>query len=286
ALLPLSASLVALGASAQSQNPPHNPSNAPPQQTQSGPSSYVTPIGPSIGVDAAKRAATAASAEARKNGWFMAIAVVDPAGTLVYYEKADVTQLGSAVVAIDKARSAALYKRPTKAFEDALAKGGIGVRVLALKGAVPVDGGVPLLIDGKRVGAIGVSGDLSEHDAQCATAGADGGDGRRVDAAGALCAAAGSVGFGLLARGFASGILFQALLGAGIAGMYMPGLSLLSDRITGARQSRSIAFYTASFGVGTALSLALAGFIAPRAGWRAAFLVAGIGPVVAAALVL
>src|SRR5437868_11730248 len=128
------------------------------------PSSYAIPIGPGVGLDAAKKVAAAASAEARKNKWFMAIAVVDPAGTLVYFEKADTTQLGSAVVAIDKARSAALYKRPTKAFEDALAKGGIGVRVLALKGAVPVDGGVPLLIDGKLVGAIGVSGDLAEHD--------------------------------------------------------------------------------------------------------------------------
>src|SRR5439155_8580235 len=86
--------------------------------------------------------------------------------------KADTTQLGSAAVAIDKARSAALYKRPTKAFEDALAKGGVGLRVLALQGAVPVDGGVPLLVEGKIVGAIGVSGDLSEHDAQRATVGA------------------------------------------------------------------------------------------------------------------
>ena len=78
----------------------------------------------------------------------------------------------SATVAVDKARSAALYKRPTKAFEDAVAKGGIGLRVLALQGAMPVDGGVPLLVGGKLVGAIGVSGDLSEHDAQCASAGA------------------------------------------------------------------------------------------------------------------
>ncbi|MGZ6125028.1 MAG: GlcG/HbpS family heme-binding protein [Myxococcales bacterium] len=135
-------------------------------------SAYAIPIGASIGLEAARKAAAAASAEARKNGWFMAIAVVDPAGTLVYYEKADTTQLGSADVAIDKARSAALYKRPTKAFEDALAKGGVGLRVLALKGAVPVDGGVPLLVEGKLIGAIGVSGDLAEHDAQCAAAGA------------------------------------------------------------------------------------------------------------------
>src|SRR5207248_7328448 len=134
------------------------------------PSPYAMPIGPGVGLDAAKKVAAAASAEARKNKWFMAIAVVDPAGTLVYYEKADTTQLGSAEVAMDKARSAALYKRPTKAFQDALEKGGVNVRVLALRGAVPVDGGVPLMLDGKLVGAIGVSGDLSENDAQCAKA--------------------------------------------------------------------------------------------------------------------
>ena len=93
---------------------------------------------------------------------------VNPAGTLVYYEKADNTQLGSATVAIDKARSAALYKRPTKAFQDGLAKGAENLRILRLTGAVPVEGGVPLIVEGKLVGAIGVSGDLSEHDNQCA----------------------------------------------------------------------------------------------------------------------
>jgi MFS family permease len=118
------------------------------------------------------------------------------------------------------------------------------------------------------------------------TALTDRGDGRKVYAAGALFAAAGSAGFGWLARGFASAIVFQVLLGVGIAGTYMPGLRLLSDRIAGPKQSRSIAFYTASFGIGTALSLALAGAIAARAGWRAAFLVAGAGPLVAAGLVL
>jgi glc operon protein GlcG len=133
---------------------------------------YATPIGTTIGVDQAKKVAAAAAAEAHKNGWFMAVAVVDPGGTLIYYEKADNTQMGSAVVAIEKARSAALYKRPTKAFQDGLAKGGENLRILQLKGAVAVEGGVPLLIDGKLAGALGVSGDLSEHDNQCATAGA------------------------------------------------------------------------------------------------------------------
>jgi glc operon protein GlcG len=129
------------------------------------------PYGPPISVETAKRAAAAALAEARKNNWTMAVAVVDPNGDLVYYEKMDNTQLGSAQVSINKARSAARYKRPTKAFQDALAGGGAGMRVLGLEGAVPVEGGVPIIIDGKIVGAIGVSGDTSEHDGVCANAG-------------------------------------------------------------------------------------------------------------------
>lgn len=118
------------------------------------------------------------------------------------------------------------------------------------------------------------------------TALTDRGDGRKVYAAGSLLAAAASAGFAWLAHGFLSGIFFQALLGVGIAGTYMPGLRLLSDRVSPGRQSRSIAFYTASFGVGTALSLALAGAVEARAGWKAAFLVASAGPVIAGALVL
>jgi len=134
---------------------------------------YLTPYGPPVSVETAKKAAAADLAEARKNNWNMAVAVVDPSGNLVYYEKMDNTQLGSAKVSVNKARSAALFKRPTKAFQDALAGGGAGLRILGLEGAVPVEGGVPLIIDGKIIGAIGLSGDLSEHDAQCAKAGAD-----------------------------------------------------------------------------------------------------------------
>lgn len=130
------------------------------------------PYGPPISVEAAKKAAAAALAEAVKNHWIMAVAVVDPNGTLVYYEKMDNTQLGSAQVSIDKARSAALFKRPTKALQDALASGGAGIRVLALQGAVPVEGGVPIVAEGKIIGAIGVSGDSSDHDGICAQAGA------------------------------------------------------------------------------------------------------------------
>ncbi|MFZ0312145.1 MAG: heme-binding protein [Candidatus Korobacteraceae bacterium] len=131
------------------------------------------PYGLSISVNDAKKAAAPALAEAAKNNWKIAVAIVDPAGNLVYYEKMDDTQLGSANVSLDKARSAARFKRPTKAFQDALAAGGQGLRVLAIEGAVPVEGGFPLVMDGKIVGAIGVSGATSAQDAQCSKAGAD-----------------------------------------------------------------------------------------------------------------
>jgi len=131
------------------------------------------PYGLSISVDDAKKAAAPALAEAAKNNWKVAVAIVDPAGTLVYYEKMDNTQLGSAIVAVDKARSAARFKRPTKAFQDALAAGGEGLRILGIEGAVPVEGGFPLIVEGKIVGAIGVSGATSAQDAQCSKAGAD-----------------------------------------------------------------------------------------------------------------
>lgn len=131
------------------------------------------PYGLPVSLENAKKVAAPALAEAAKNNWTVAVAIVDPGGYLVYYEKMDNTQLGSANVAIDKARSAALFKRPTKAFQDALAAGGDAVRILRLQGAVPVEGGIPLVLDGKIVGAIGVSGATSAQDAQCAKAGAD-----------------------------------------------------------------------------------------------------------------
>jgi len=131
------------------------------------------PYGPNISLENAKKAAAPALAEARKNNWTMVVAIVDAAGDLVYYEKMDNTQLGSSQVAIGKARSAVRFKRPTKAFQDAVAGGGAGVRMLGLEGAVPIEGGIPIVMDGKIVGAIGVSGDSSDHDGICAKAGAD-----------------------------------------------------------------------------------------------------------------
>ncbi len=135
-------------------------------------STYLIPIGPPIGLEAARKAAAAAVAEAQKNRWLMAVAVVDPSGTLVYFERMDNVQAASVKVAMEKARAAATYKRPTKAFQDALAAGGLGLRILGLEGAVPLEGGVPLMAGDKLIGAIGLSGDLSEHDGQCAAAGA------------------------------------------------------------------------------------------------------------------
>lgn len=131
------------------------------------------PYGAPISVENAKKAAAPAIAEAVKNKWTVAVAIVDPAGVLVYYEKMDNTQIGSAEIAIDKARTSARFKRPTKALQDALAAGGAGMRILGLRDVTPVDGGFPIVMDGKIVGAIGVSGMASDQDAQCAKAGAD-----------------------------------------------------------------------------------------------------------------
>ena len=131
------------------------------------------PYGASINLETAKKAAAAAAVEARKNNWNMAIAITDVGGALVYLEKMDATQTGSVKVAIGKARSAAMFKRPTKVFQDAVAAGGAGLRILGLDGAVPIDGGLPIVMDGKIVGAIGVSGAAGDQDAQCAKAGVD-----------------------------------------------------------------------------------------------------------------
>jgi glc operon protein GlcG len=129
--------------------------------------------GLSVNLETAKKITTSAIAEARKNNWTMAIAITDTGGSLVYFEKMDGTQTGSVRVAIGKSRSAVLFKRPTKVLQDAVAAGGEGIRYLVLEGGVPIEGGLPLLIDGKIVGAIGVSGGTSQQDGMVAKAGAD-----------------------------------------------------------------------------------------------------------------
>jgi glc operon protein GlcG len=130
------------------------------------------PYGEPIQIENAKKAAAAAIAEAEKNHLHMAIAVVDPGGELVYLEKMDNTQTASVQIAADKARSAVLYRRATKYFEDQVAAGGVGLRFMDMRGAVPIDGGFPLLLNGKIVGAIGVSGGTNTQDGQCGLAGA------------------------------------------------------------------------------------------------------------------
>jgi len=132
------------------------------------------PYGLSVSTESAKNAAAAAIAEAQKNSWKMAIAIVDTGGYLVYFEKMQDTQTGSVELAIEKARTAALFRRPTKVLQDGVAAGGEGLRLLRLTGAIPIDGGVPIIVDGKVVGAIGISGGSGAQDGQVATAGAAG----------------------------------------------------------------------------------------------------------------
>jgi glc operon protein GlcG len=118
----------------------------------------------------AKQIAMAAEKEAMKNGWTMFITVIDDGGTVLYLERIDDAQIGSYEVSIEKAQTALKFRRPTKAFED-LANGG-HPNIIKLPGALPVEGGIPLLADGKVIGAIGVSGGASSQDAQVAQAGA------------------------------------------------------------------------------------------------------------------
>ena len=123
-------------------------------------------------LEAAKKVAAAAEEEAVKNKWTVVIAIVDEGGNLVYLQRLDETQIGSIEVAIQKAKTAVSFKRPTKAFEDAVITGGRTV-VLSLPGAVPIEGGLPLVVDGKVLGAVGVSGVTAQQDGQIAKAGVD-----------------------------------------------------------------------------------------------------------------
>jgi len=122
-------------------------------------------------LEGAKKVAAAAEAEAKKNNWNVVIAVVDDGGNLLYLQRIDGTQTGSIEVAIQKARTAQAFKRPTKVFEDALAAGRTGI--LKLPGAIPIEGGIPFAADGRFLGAIGVSGAAPQHDGQVAEAGVE-----------------------------------------------------------------------------------------------------------------
>jgi glc operon protein GlcG len=131
------------------------------------------PYGPPITLDQAKKAMAGAEAEAKKNAWPVVITILDSGGNLVMLQRLDNAQWGSIDIAKDKARSAVALRRPTKVFQDLVAQGGANLRLLALAGASPLEGGLPIVVDGKIVGAIGVSGVTSEQDAQIAKAGAE-----------------------------------------------------------------------------------------------------------------
>ena len=131
------------------------------------------PYGPPITLAQARKVAEAAEAEAQKNKWGVVIAVVDPGGNLVLLHRLDDTQIASIQIAQKKAWTANGMRRPTKVFEDQVAAGGAGIRVLGIDQIIPVEGGLPIIVDGKIIGAIGVSGVTSQQDGQVARAGAE-----------------------------------------------------------------------------------------------------------------
>jgi uncharacterized protein GlcG (DUF336 family) len=130
----------------------------------------VPQYGPDINLEQAKKIIAAGQAEAQKNAWPVAIAVVDNHGFLVAFEKMDNTQTASVQVAIDKAVSSATYRRPTKVFQDGVAGGGAGLRALNLRGASMVEGGLPIVVGGRIVGGVGVSGVTADQDGMVAKA--------------------------------------------------------------------------------------------------------------------
>jgi uncharacterized protein GlcG (DUF336 family) len=136
---------------------------------QQGPPQY----GPDVTLEQAKKAIDAAAAEAAKNGWAFAIAVVNPGGHLVAFSKMDNTQFASIKIAQHKARAAATFRRPTKAFQDGLAANPATVYLLTLDDVIASEGGIPLMSGGKLIGAIGCSGGTGAQDGQACKAGAD-----------------------------------------------------------------------------------------------------------------
>ena len=134
--------------------------------------SMPLPYGAPITLVQARTVLAAAQAEAIANKWAVVIAIVDTGGHLVLLERMDVTQYGSVDVALGKATTSAAFRRPSKAFQDLVAAGGEGLRTLSLPGATPIEGGLPLIHEGRIIGAIGISGVTSVQDGQIARAGA------------------------------------------------------------------------------------------------------------------
>ncbi|HWI15159.1 MAG TPA: heme-binding protein [Burkholderiales bacterium] len=136
----------------------------------SAPAQQRPGYGPSVTVDQAKKIAAKAIAECQSNKWNVAVSVVDTHGLLIYFERMEDTQVASSKISIMKAKAAATYRRPTRAFVDAIAQG--GPATLSLPGVVASPGGIPLMVNGKVIGAIGVSGVTGDQDEQCSKAGA------------------------------------------------------------------------------------------------------------------
>jgi glc operon protein GlcG len=141
------------------------------QQPAASPPAPPPAYGESIDIEQAKKVAATAVAEAKKINTFMAISVVSPSGDLVYFEKMDNTQYASINIAIHKARTAATFRRPTLSFEERVSAGGAGITLLTLDGIIASPGGNPIIIGGKLVGAIGVSGGTGAQDNQVSLAG-------------------------------------------------------------------------------------------------------------------
>jgi glc operon protein GlcG len=137
------------------------------------PAAAPAPYGAPMSLETAKKAMAAAEAEAKKNNWGVVISIVDSAGQMLMLQRLDNTQYASIAIASGKATTAVNFRRPTKALEDAIAAGGAGLRLLRVDGVTPLEGGIPVIVDGKIVGGIGVSGVTSAQDAQVARAGAD-----------------------------------------------------------------------------------------------------------------
>jgi glc operon protein GlcG len=135
------------------------------------PVASVPGYGVSVNLEQAKKIMMAAEAHAKANNWIVGIAIVDTAGHLVLFQKADGLQNVSVQIAQGKAVTAVNFRRPTKALEDGITAGGVGLRILGMPGVTPLEGGVPIVVDGRIIGAVGVSGVLSSQDAQVAIAG-------------------------------------------------------------------------------------------------------------------
>ncbi len=133
-----------------------------------------TPYGAPISLEQARKAMAAAEAEALKNNWNVTIAIVDSGGHLVLLQRLENTAYSTPRIAQEKAQGAVAFRRPTKAFQELIAQGGVHLRLLNISGDAGVlEGGVPIVADGKMIGAVGVAGATSQQDAQVAQAGVD-----------------------------------------------------------------------------------------------------------------